>query len=107
MVSTHESDKDHVKKVDCAMGKYAKGLDNVCQIILKTTGQECMWSTEDIGIVFITFTSGRVEPINYEDLGQEVLRLTNKIRVSQGQCEVADMEPAELEKLAKEIEDVE
>ena len=54
MVSTHESDKDHVKKVDCAMGKYAKGLDNVCQIILKTTGQECMWSTEDIGIVFIT-----------------------------------------------------
>lgn len=93
-------------KTDCAIGKYAKGLDNVCQIILKTTGQECMWSTENIGTVEITFASGKVEPINYEDLGQEVLRLVNSIRVSQGQCEVADMKPVELEKLAKEIENV-
>jgi len=89
-----------------AMGKYAKGLDNVCQIILKVTGQECMWSTENIGKVDITFASGKVEPINYEDLGQEVLRLVDKIRVSQGQCEVADMEPTELEKLAKEIKGI-
>ena len=106
MVSKHESDKDYVKKVDCTMGKYVKGLDNVCQIILKTTGQDCRWSTESIGVVDIVFASGKVEPINYEDLGQEILRLVNKIRVSNGQCEVADMEPSELEKLAKEIENV-